>query len=148
MIAKIIGYVIGGLFILGLLAPIPISIWLIWDRIDVLTSTTKVGATIESCHQRYKSSGNRTKSSWGPVAVTESGLKIKGDFTWSKKSWCESGIGERVSVFVHPWDEDKNRINTFFQFWFFPVLMMSICLIFYPLSYRQKKLKELRKKQE
>ncbi|TQV88168.1 hypothetical protein [Aliikangiella coralliicola] len=142
MVAKIIGYLIGGLFVLGLLAPIPISLWMIWDRVTVLSSTEVEPALIESCHHRYRTSGSRSKGSWGPVAVTERGLKVKGDFTWSKKSWCESDIGDEVNVFVHPTDKSKNRINTFFQFWFLPIISTSFCLFFYPLSYRLKKKKK------
>ncbi|GLS27969.1 DUF3592 domain-containing protein [Marinibactrum halimedae] len=145
MIAKVLGYSIGALFIVILLAPIPLSIWFIVDRISLLTSATPARAIIEECY-RHRRSGTNAKVSWGPVAVTVEGLKVKGDFKWSKKKWCESTIGDEVTVLLHPTDKNKHRIHTFFQFWFLPLVMTLICIVFYPLSYRAKKRKDAEKK--
>ena len=142
MLAKLIGYTIGAVFIALLLAPIPITVWLIYDRVTVLTSTSLQPAVIEECYHEYRTTGNTSRGSWGPLAVTNDGIRVKGDFRWRKKDWCLSSIGDEVNVFVHPQDPGKNRINTFMQFWFYPTMMTVICLVFYPLSYRAKKRKD------
>ncbi|MCG8434605.1 MAG: DUF3592 domain-containing protein [Gammaproteobacteria bacterium] len=147
MIAKFIGYLIGGIFAVGLLAPLGVAVWLIYDRTDVLLSTTLVGAVIEECHYKRVRKGSGYSGSWGPVAVTDTGVRVKGEFTWKKKAWCESGIGDEVTVFIHETDESKNRVNTFFQFWFMPLLFFLISAIFYPGSYIAKKRKDERARQ-
>lgn len=139
MIAKAIGYPIGILFAIGLLAPIGLASWMVYDRISVLTSTTSVEATVESCHYKRKKSGSSSRGSWTPVAVTASGTEVRGSLYWSKKRWCESSIGDRVSVFSHPSNPSKSRVNTFFQFWFLPSILSLFCIVFYPASYRAKK---------
>ena len=140
MIAKYIGYIIGAIFAVLLLAPIGYTAWLVYDVASVLTTTQLEEAQIQECHyKRVRKSSSSYSGSWGPVAVTKSGLRINGDFTWKKKSWCESNIGDNVNVFVNENDPSKNRINTFFQFWFMPTAFLLVCLIFYPGSYILKK---------
>ena len=146
MILKAIGYTIGALFALGLLAPIGFASWLVYDRITVLASTTTAPATIEDCHYKRSRSGGSVRGSWAPVAVTASGVRVRGSLHWSKKRWCESGIGDGVSVFLHASDPSKNRINTFFQFYFLPATLSLFCLVFYPASYRAKKQKDAAKR--
>lgn len=146
MLAKLIGYTIGAAFVALLLAPIPVTLWLIYDRVTVLNSTTTQSAVIEDCYHEYRTTGTTSKGSWGPVAVTQGGIRVRGDFRWRKKDWCLSDIGDEVSVFIHPTDTSKNRINSFMQFWFYPLLMTIICLVFYPLSYRAKKRKDAAQK--
>lgn len=145
MLAKIIGYSIGAAFVALILAPIPIAVWLVYDRITVLTSTTSHQAVIEECYHEYRTTGTTSRGSWGPVAVTGEGVRVKGEFRWRDKDWCLSDIGDEVTVLLHPSDSGKNRINSFFQFWFYPLLMTTVCLIFYPLSYRAKKRKDAQK---
>ena len=145
MLAKLIGYSIGAVFVALLLAPIPITVWLIYDRAVVLSSTTAHAAVIEECYHEYRTTGNTSRGSWGPVAVTSDGTQVRGDFRWRKKDWCLSDIGDEVTVLLHPYDASKNRINSFMQFWFYPLLMTAICLVFYPLSYRAKKRKDAAK---
>ncbi len=139
MIANVIGYTIGALFVIGILAPIGVASWMVYDRVAVLTSTESATATVESCHYKRRKSGSSRTGSWAPVAVTDSGTEVRGSLYWSKKRWCESSIGNRVSVFLHATDAKKNRINTFFQFWFLPGILSLFCITFYPLSYRAKK---------
>ena len=141
MVAKAIGYVIGTLFALGLLAPLGLAVWFVYDRADVLLTTTTETATIERCHVIRTKKGTNYSSSWAPVAVTADGTKIKGSFGWKNKETCTSDIGETTSVFVHASDKDNNRINRFFQFWFYPLMYTTVSTVFYPLSYRAWKKK-------
>lgn len=138
---KVIGYLIGGIFAIGVFVPLGFASWLIYDRSAVLLSTTLEDATIESCYYQRVHGSSRGSASWGPVAVAANGVKVKGGFKWNKKSWCESGIGSKVSVFIHPSDSGKNRINTFFQFWFLPIALLLFCVIFYPAAYSAKRRK-------
>ncbi len=139
---KVLGYIIGAIFIVLLLSPIGVSCWLVYDRATVLLTTSTEQAVIQECHYKRRKTGSGYSGSWGPVAVTSDGIRIKGSFTWKRKGWCESGIGKEVPVFLHDTDTSKNRINTFFQFWFYPLFFTTVCLIFYPLSYKAKKNKQ------
>lgn len=142
IIAKFIGYSIGAIFAVLLLLLIGFTAWHVYDVVSVLASTKTEKAQIEGCHYKIiKKSSSSYSVSWGPVAITKSGVRIKGDFTWKNKSWCESGIGESVTVFINENDASKNRINTFFQFWFTPTIFLLGCIIFYPVSYMLKKRK-------
>ena len=134
MIAKAIGYLIGAVFVGLLLAPIPLAVWFVYDGTTVLMSTSVADAVIERCDRRstrgIKSRGIASHVSWVPVAKTASGVEIKGDFGWTRRSWCESDVGKRVSVFVHDTNRSMNRINTFSQFWFFPMILTAICVLY------------------
>lgn len=138
MIANLIGYLIGGLLVLAMLSPIPIFGWLVYDRIEVLNNASVEQAVISRCYS-HRSSRSGSAPTFGPVAVTESGLNIKGGFRWARRSWCESDIGESVSVLVHSERPENSRIYSFFQFWFLPLLMGFVVLIAYPLLYLKKK---------
>ena len=128
MFAKAVGYLIAGMLIV---VPVGFAVWLTYDRVNILTSTTLHKATIDHCHYRQVKKKNRRKSSWAPVAVTVTGVSVKGHFYWSQKHWCQSSVGKQVSVFIHSHDASKNRINTFFQLWFLPVVLLFFCLVLY-----------------
>ena len=42
--SKVLGYIVGGLFVLGFLAPIPIAGWLVYDRVSVYRDAVIVPA--------------------------------------------------------------------------------------------------------
>ena len=146
MVAKVIGYTIGGMFIVLLLAPIGVSVYLWYDRITVLSTTEKAPATIVSCYHHYRTSGNRSVGSWGPLAQTSDGIEVKGSFRLSRKSWCEWFVGNDTHVLIDATSPDNSRIYSFVQFWFLPLLITLICLVFYPASYKLKKKKDREKK--
>ena len=140
MIVKFIGYLIGRIFVALMLLPLCYTVWLIYDASSVLISTETKEAKIEGCYyKRVRKSGSRHSSSWGPVAVTKSGITVKGDFTLAKKEWCESSIGNSVTVFINEGDPSKNHINTFFQFWFMPLIYLLVSIIIYPGLYMLRK---------
>lgn len=135
--AKFIGYLIGALFVLIFFAPIPVAGWLIYDRATVLLETEAAEAEIVECYS-YRTSGSNARLSFGPVAVTANKVRVKGYFRWSRRSWCEAGIGDKVTVLLHPQDESKNRVYTFLQFWFLPLLFFIIGFVIYPAAYWAK----------
>ena len=147
MISKALGYLIGGLFLLAFLSPVPISIWLVYDRIDVYLNSSKQQATITHCYS-HRSSGNNSRLSFGPVAVTQSGQKVKGDFKWSKRKWCEYGIGSQVTVLLKNNDMEDSRIFTFLQFWSLPLFFLFISFVLYPAMYIAKRKKDQREIKE
>ncbi|PTY38362.1 hypothetical protein BGP77_12600 [Saccharospirillum sp. MSK14-1] len=140
MISKIIGYSIGGTFIIAFFTPIPITLWLIYDRASVILNSSIEPATIVRCYS-HRNSGSNSRLSFGPVAITESNTEVKGNFKWSKREWCVSDIGDDVSVLIHNQDKSKNRIFNFSQFWLMPLLFSLITFIAYPLGYVAKKKK-------
>jgi len=119
------GFVALGLVIVaGLGIVIPTGIML-KNRVVTLATTSLESAIVTGCKSRrvHRSSRSRTsrrRTSYAPVALTENGARAVGLLTLGRKNQCESMIGVKTSVFVHPSDEKKNRIGSFFQFWFFP----------------------------
>ena len=148
MITNLIGYLIGGIFVCLVMSPIFIGIWLAYDRIELLANSKKTQAVITSCYHRSQTGSSKTKYSWVPVATTREAITIRGDFGWKKKSWCESDIGDNVTVYVYSNESDKNRINTFFQLWFYPCLawLVSVLMIYAGYKkHRQRKRQNTRK---
>ena len=146
---KIIGYSIGGLFAIILLAPIVLAVWNTYELVSVLTSTVVEPAVISFCS--YQSGRNRSSTgfrkgsgrgpTWVPIAVTQLGIKVEGKLGWGvTKQWCEKSMGHHVAVLIHPTDPTKNRIYTFFQFWFTPLILIVVSLLLYPQLYRMKRL--------
>ena len=135
-----LGYLIGGLFVCLMVAPIPIAGWLVYDRVERFANAEQAEATITECYRHSRSSGGTNKISWGPLAVTATSIKVKGDFKWSDRDWCEVAVGDKVTVLLH--QDGDHRIFSFLQFWALPLLMVTICLVFYPLSYRAKQKKQ------
>lgn len=136
MIAKALGYLIGGALVLAFFAPVPAAIWLVYDRVDILLNANTTTGTVIRCAS-HRSSSSRALA-FGPVARTESGLTVKGTFRFSKRDWCTAGIGDEVSILLDRRDADNSRIYTFFQFWFLPLLMSAIGFVLYPLLYLRK----------
>ena len=138
MIAKLIGYLIGGLLVLAMLSPIPLFAWLAYDRLEVLNSGSVQEAVIERCYSKRRS-GSGSSTTFGPVAVTKNGLPVKGDFRWARRSWCESDIGDTVSVLVHQQNRDRSKIYSFTQFWLLPLFLGLVVFVGYPLLYLKKR---------
>ncbi len=113
------------------LSPVGFTVWLVYDRVDVMLSAELQPAQITQCQVHRNDYGNSSKASFAPVATTVGGMKVEGGFTPSRKSWCEYFIGDEVQVFIHPVDESKNRIHSFLQFYLAPLggLLFSIVLL-------------------
>ena len=97
------------------------------NRVVTLTSTTLKDAVVIECTYRNtrgrRRSGGYT-SSYTPVAITKQGEKAKGTLYVSPKSRCTRMIGLNTSIYVNSEDQKLNRIGSFFQFWFFPYLIL------------------------
>lgn len=139
--ARLLGYLVGGLFVLAMLSPIPVTFYLLYDRITVSALPT-VSAVITECYYHRKS--NSSAASFGPVAVTAEEHQIRGEWRWNRRSWCERSIGDRVTVLLDSDDPQNSRIVTFEQFFALPLLMSLITFVAYPalvINHRKKRRK-------
>ena len=108
-------------FILMLVCLLP-ALWFMHDRIDLLQQAELENAIIIKCDYKWgsvSSSGGtrRNATSYAPIAISEQGNKVRGTLWWASRDVCERSLNKRVSVLVNPTDQDKSRINTFFQFY-------------------------------
>ena len=136
-------YTIIAFFLVGLVLSTPgiLAGWQIYEKSKVIANSELTPATIVSCDHSTRIKKGRRKSSWAPVALTDSGFSVTGSMSWSNKEWCTSSIGEGVTVFLHNTNRRNSQINTFFQFWFLPVLYTCFVLLLYvyPIIYYMRK---------
>lgn len=111
--AKSIG---GRLLLLACLIP---TLWLFYERIDLLRHAELQSAIIVKCEQRSNGSG----PSFTPLAITEQGVKVRGTLWWASHRLCAGSLHKDASVWIHLFDPEQNRINSFFQFWMSPILL-------------------------
>lgn len=118
------------LFVLVCAAP---AAWFIYDRAMTIVNSELEGATIVNCDYkksgRITSRGRKATTSYTPIAVSEEGHRVKGTFWWSSRKMCEKTLNTNVSVFIHNLNPEKNRINTFFQLWFFPAISVYFAML-------------------
>ena len=115
--------------------------WMGADRVDLLFNSSVEDAVVVSCKGKppRRRTGPRGRSrSWtyAPVAVTASGVKVKGSLSLSGKSWCEPLIGTKTTVLVHDTDVSKSRINSYIQFWLVPAFFLTLVLCFLAMNNR------------
>lgn len=127
--AKIVGYLIGAVLLMGLLFPIPASVYFTYNALNAVLTFDRESAQITACYSHRQKSSNRVSISFGPVAVSPSGTKAKGGFRWQKKAWCEYSLGDQVEILIDPNDDQKVLINSFMQLWFYPVLFTFLAII-------------------
>lgn len=65
-----------------------------------------------------------------PIAISEQGRKVGGSLWWPSRKFCERSLNKPVSVLNYKTAPDKSRINSFFQLWMLPSLLMYVGLIF------------------
>ena len=111
------------------------ALWFVYDRGELILNSTSHEARIVACDKSWFLSRNRTgshKSSTGYAPIAEYGEQeyLVGDFSMSSRKWCRKRIGDTVTVLIHNDSPDKNRVNSFFQLWFFPTIAIGIFLIF------------------
>ncbi len=123
-----------GAFILMILI-FAASSYLFKDHYGLVMNGELKNATVVGCDSKYftRTSGgnsmNRRKvMSYTPIAVSESEEKAVGTL-WYKKDWCEKFVGRSVQIYVHPEEFSKNRIASFFQFWFLPSVAVAIVFV-------------------
>lgn len=132
-ISSIIGYLIGGVFVLLILfAPIGVTSYFVYNFANALLNYESDTAQIIRCESK-RLSGSSARYKRVPVAITDSGNTIKGsmdEVRWVYK--CNDLIGKKVKVLVDPNNKNKGHINSFWQLWFMPILFLIISLIYYP----------------
>ncbi|TRY33140.1 DUF3592 domain-containing protein [Aliiglaciecola sp. M165] len=127
--AKILGYIIGAVLLMGLLFPVPASIYFTYNALVAALTFERESAQITDCYSYRQKSSNRASTSFGPVAVSPSGTKAKGGFRWQKKAWCEYSIGDQVEILIDPKDRKNVLINSFMQLWFYPLLFSFLAIV-------------------
>lgn len=132
--AKIIGYLIGGLFVLGMvLAPIGGATYFLNDLYQVHQLEIKTEATITGCFTLRNTKTGRPKAHRVPKAITKDGVVVRGTLGQIKIfDICKSSVGDKVSVFLDAQGSSKGRFNTFYQLWFMPLLFTLMSLFWYP----------------
>ncbi|MEP6343725.1 MAG: DUF3592 domain-containing protein [Maricaulaceae bacterium] len=106
------------------------------DRVKTISHSQSYDATVVACHRTYKtrrsqgvSRGRRGGHSYAPIAVTEAGYKAVGTVYFPKRQHCESMVGRAVKVWVNTDAPNEARINSFMQFWFYPVVWLCAGLL-------------------
>ena len=110
------------------------------DRINLLTSAQSLDASIVSCDKQsrkrrgYRTSprrsgvtfkkSNRSARKYAPVAVSAEGYKVTGKIFIAGKKNCERRLGQQVKILVDADNPDNARINSFMQFWIYPVALV------------------------
>ena len=124
---------LGG-FILVLACLLP-TLWFLHDRIDLLQHAELESASIIKCDYKWgtrvssSTSQRRKTTSYAPIAISEQGNKVRGTLWWASRDICERSLHKQVSVLVHNTEPDKSRINSFFQFWMFPILFVYLTAV-------------------
>ena len=101
------------------------------DRIELLANSDTYAATIIDCEWKKrrayqsKSRSGKTINSYAPVAISEEGYSAIGFLKVTSKSLCENMIGHEVTILVDPNNPGKAQIYSFFQFWFFPFILLG-----------------------
>ena len=122
-------------------------IFLIWlipaaffipDRVKTISHSQSYDATVVACHGTYKtrrsqgaSRGRRGGYSYAPIAITEEGYKAVGTISFPKRQYCESMVGRTAKVWVNTDAPDDARINSFMQFWLYPVVWLCAGLLIF-----------------
>ncbi len=145
MFAKYLGYLIGGTFALGLMiAPIAVTSYFLYDSAYTILNLETKEATVTECFTKRSSTG-RALTRNVPRAVTSEGDVANGMIGELKYlSTCDEMIGDTLDVYIDPHNPKNNRINTFWQMWFLPLIFSTICLLWYP--YLIKKIRQKYKK--
>ena len=106
------------------------------DRVKTISHSQSYDATVVACHSTYKtrqsqgaSRGRRGGYSYAPIAVTEEGYKAVGTISFPKRQYCDSMVGRTVKVWVNTDAPDDARINSFMQFWLYPVVWLCAGLL-------------------
>ena len=120
----VLAVIMAGLFLL-------FPLYVIQDRSRVLITSDSHAAQIVNCKARYfrgktraSQLAGRKRWSYYPQARSEHGYLVTGTLGLPKKSQCERLLGKPVEILVNPERPSKARINSFTQFWFFPVLII------------------------
>lgn len=130
---RIIGGLIGGLLVLALfLGP---ALGLYYVSKDTLASLSYEGteeAVITDC-ESIRLSGSSPRYRRVPVAVTESGRRVRGTVDEVRFLWeCDDQIGKPVEVTFDLQNASAATINSFHQMWFLPMVLATVCLVLYP----------------
>ncbi len=133
MVAKYFGYLIGGLFAIALiLAPISVTSYFLFDSAYTILKLEPKEAVVTKCFTKRSSTGKPLTRNV-PRAITTEGEIANGMIGELKYlSTCDEMVGDTLSVYIDPNNHKNNRINTFWQMWFLPLIFTTICLLWYP----------------
>ena len=114
------------------------ALWFAYDSGEIFLNSTSHEARIVSCDLSWStysprpggSGSSRSTTGYAPIAEYGDQEYLVGTFSMSSRKWCRKRIGDTVTVLIHNDTPDKNRINSFFQLWFFPTIAIGIFLMF------------------
>jgi hypothetical protein len=117
----------GQIFLLLLLfTPVVFSVYLLHDRVTIMTQWQPIDATIDSCIRHSESSRRAASGGWIPQAQLSDGRLINGEFSVKFEGLCRMQLTDRGTVFRHA---DKYQLHTALEFYFLPLLMLIIAAI-------------------
>ena len=135
--AKAIGYLIGLSFVVGIIFGPALGLyWASKETFTALSYDKKETAIIENCRSiRSKGVGRRGSKRFKrvPVVTLQSGQKVIGKTGEVRFFWrCNDQVGKKVEVLYDEKTPTKAKINTFFEMWFSPIIMLLVCAVVYP----------------
>lgn len=99
------------------------------DRLNLLMNGQVQDAVVVGCDSRVETRirGSSRQKVWryAPIAVSEDEQKAVGTFYYDQE-YCESMIAHSVPIYISSDEGVENRVGTFFQFWFFPLVLSAI----------------------
>jgi len=135
---KIGARVFGIIILFMLLYPIIMGAWSVFNALEVYINSDTDEAKIYRCERRtitswrvkHKARSLNRGVAYYHVAITQDRIEVFSTFGTKNRKDCEAYIGKKVPVYVYHDKIEKSLINTFVQFWAFPVGGALVCLIF------------------
>jgi hypothetical protein len=132
--AKIIGYLIGTSFVLGLLlGPLVGFYFVSKDTFKALQYSGKTHGQVEECTSVRIASSSQTRYRRVPKVRLDSEKLVMGTVDEIPFFFvCDDQIGKRVEVVYDLKNPQEAKINTFLEMWFMPLLLFLVCVVWYP----------------
>ncbi len=129
---KIIGYLIGGAFLVITLLGPAIGLYLVSkDTVAAWRYSGTEQAQIIDCRS-FRAGGQNARYNRVPVVRRPSGKTLSGTVDEIRYFWeCDNQIGTTVEVIYDTNNPDNAKINTFLEMWFLPIVIGAVNLIWY-----------------
>ena len=132
MIAKLIGYTIGGIFVIMLTFGPLVFVYFSWkDTIRALSYDSSEMVTVTECVSE-RLSGNRSRYRRVPVGYLSSGEKVKGTMDEIRfLTKCNDLVGTELEVLFDSKKPTHSKFNTFFEMWFMAIVSLLVAAPYY-----------------
>lgn len=133
--SKVLGYIIGAIFVLGVLTGPALGLYLVSkDSLVAMSFQTVKKGVIEKCHSTLIPGSSSKRRHNIPKVKIEDGSYLSGTVSYPKYIYtCHNSIGKEVEVLIDSGNTGKKKINTFIEMWFLPAILLGVCLVWYPI---------------